>query len=354
MASGFSGSNGGITKGKNFIDGDLLNRPLEVSYFVNNRCNLNCKHCYVGYSNPKDDLNISEWKNTFDELIDLGALTFGNVGKEPLLAWEKTSALLKYFQNKKEQNPKLRYGFVTNATLFNEEKIVELRDLSPDYLDISIDGTERVHDFIRGKGNYQKTYKSIQQIGVIAPSSLLEKIFISYTLMQPNKNTLAQTIQEMHQLLGINNFLISPYVKTIHDDESLGLENEEIANIYQNIKTGSVVDFSKTKNLEILLKTDYDTQKDLMDLLVERKIIDVNNLLIDEYGVIFNKEERENNSRVILNFIPIPETLTRAIRISHDGYVGGCEEMFHENYPELTVGNVREKSIKEILDNKKP
>ena len=352
MAVGFSGSNAGVEKGKNFVEVDLLNRPLEVSYFVNNKCNLNCKHCYVGYSNPKNDLSISEWKNIFDELIDFGALTFGNVGKEPLLAWERTSELLKYFQGKKRENPKLRYGFVTNATLFNEEKIKELDKLSPDYLDISIDGTEEVHDFIRGKGNYQKTYANLQKIKETAPN-LLKKIFISYTLMQPNKNALEQTIQEMNKL-GINNFLVSPYVKTIHDKGNLGLDNEEIANIYKNITVGNVIDFSKTKNLELLLKSDYDTQKDLMDLLAERKIIDVNNLLIDEYGVIFNKEEKENNSRIILNFIPIPETLTRAIRISHDGYVGGCEEMFHENYPKLAVGNVREKSITEILSNKKP
>lgn len=347
MAVGFSGSNGGIEKGKNFVEVDLLNRPLEVSYFVNNKCNLHCKHCYVGYSNPKDDLSIQEWKNTFDELIDLGALTFGNVGKEPLLAWKKTSELLKYFQGKREENSKLRYGLVTNGTLFDKEKIKEMNNLNPDYLDISIDGTERVHDFIRGEGNYQKTYKNLQKIKRIAPS-LLEKIFISYTLMQPNKNNIKQTVREMSKL-GINNFLISPYVKTIHDDENLGLDNKEIADIYKNIQEGNIIDFSKTKNLEILLKSDYDTQKPLMDLLVNRKIIDVNNLLIDDYGVIFNTEEKENNSRVILNFIPIPETLTRAIRISHDGYVGGCEEMFHENYPELTVGNVKEKSISEIL-----
>ncbi|MCK4649835.1 radical SAM protein [Candidatus Pacearchaeota archaeon] len=352
MAVGFLGSNGEIEKGKNFAKVDLLNRPLEVSYFVNNLCNLNCKHCYVGYSNPNDDLSIQEWKNTFDELIDLGALTFGNVGREPLLAWEKTSGLLKYFQDKKAKNPKLRYGLVTNATLFNEEKIKRLNELNPDYLDISIDGTEQIHDFIRGKGNYQRAYKNLQEIKETAPN-LLNKIFISYTLMQPNKNTLKETIQEMNQL-GINNFLISPYVKTIHDEGNLGLDNSEIADIYENIKIGNTVDFSKTKNLEILLKSDYDTQKDLMDLLVKRKIINVDNLLIDEYGVIFNKEEKENNSKIILNFIPIPETLTRAIRISHDGYVGGCEEMFHENYPELTVGNIKEKSITEILGNKNP
>jgi len=347
MALGFSGSNGGVKEGKNFTKVNLLNRSLDVSYFVNNKCNLHCQHCYVGYSNSNDDLSISEWKNTFDELIDLGALTFGNVGKEPLLVWEKTSELLKYFQGKRRENPKLRYGLVTNATLFNEEKIKELDKLNPDYLDISIDGTEQIHDFIRGKGNYQRTYNNLKKIKEIAPN-LLKKIFISHTFMQPNKKALEQTVQEMNRL-GINNFLISPYVKTIHDEGNLGLENKEIADIYENIKAGRTIDFSKTQNLEILLKTDYDTQKPLMDLLVDRDIIDVNNLLIDEYGVIFNKEEKGNNSRVILNYIPVPETLTRAIRISHDGYVGGCEEMFHKNYPELAVGNVKEEPIKEIL-----
>lgn len=105
MALGFSGSNGGINviAEKKFQGINLAERPMEVSYFVNNVCNLKCGHCYVGYENNKDELSVDEWISVFDKLIEKGALTFGNVGKEPLMSPEKTIRLLEYFRKKKRQ-----------------------------------------------------------------------------------------------------------------------------------------------------------------------------------------------------------------------------------------------------------
>ena len=103
MALGISGSNGGISRDTNSVlEVDLLNRPLEVSYFVNNVCNLVCKHCYVRYEEQTGDLSIEKWKSIFDELIQKGALTFGNVGKEPLLSPAKTFELLEYFKKRRK------------------------------------------------------------------------------------------------------------------------------------------------------------------------------------------------------------------------------------------------------------
>ena len=148
MAIGISGSNGGIGIATQDIqDKDIFfDRPLEVSYFVNNVCNLACKHCYVGYENPKDSLTIDEWKKTFDTFLEHGGLTFGNVGKEALLAWKKSIELLNYFKSYYESNKKIRYGLVTNATLLDEKKIDMLAKAGPTYIDISIDGPEPIHN----------------------------------------------------------------------------------------------------------------------------------------------------------------------------------------------------------------
>ena len=344
MALGISGSNGGISKEK--AKGvDLIERPLEVSYFINNSCNLKCVHCYVGYEEKQNDLSIDEWIETFDELIGMGALTFGNVGKEPLLEVDKTLALLDYFARKRQENSNLRFGLVTNGTLLTEEIIKELERIMPDYVDVSVDGIKETHERIRGKNTFDKTYNNLRSL----PKSLAEKVFISYTLMNTNKDVFPELINEFENT-NINKFLISPYVSSPQENTGLEIKNEEVVQFYKTIINGDKIDFSKHKTLEILLKSDYDAQKPLIEALVKNKIIDVNNLLVDKYGVLFNEYKKENGSRIFVNFMPFSDTLSRAIRISHDGYVSGCLEMFHKDYKQRTIGNVKIEKIRNLIN----
>ncbi len=349
MALGWSGSNGGISviAEKKFQGVNLAERPMEVSYFVNNICNLKCRHCYVGYENNKDELSIDEWISVFDKLIEKGALTFGNVGKEPLLSPEKTIRLLEYFQKKRETIKKLRYGFVTNGILLKGHLLEEIASAEPTYMDVSLDGSEREHDYIRGEGNYEKTVNNLENIAEKYPY-LAKRIFISFTLMNTNKGAIAELVNRIYDI-GLRNILISPYVPAQNSDDALAIKNNDVAKIYKRIIKNQLIDFSKLENMTVLLKSDYDSQKPLMDRLVKENVINISRLFIDEYGVIFNKYPQPNNSSVVVNYIPFSETLTRAIRISHDGYVGGCLEMFYKDYPKRAKGNIRKTDIEKIV-----
>jgi len=355
MALGFSGSNGGITN--NFsnlniqkLDKDIYikkNIPLEVSYFVNNICNLRCKHCYVGYQNNKNLLNFSEWKNLFDSLIEYGAKTFGNVGKEPLLNWNLTKELLQYFKFKRNSDSKIRFGFVTNGLLFNELVIDELNSIQPDYIDISLDGDKTAHDYIRGVGNYDKL---ISKLKVLSKTKLASEIFISFTLNKLNKDTLPFVIETINKL-GINNFLISPYV-TLNKNDELYLSDNDIADLVQSLLDNKLIDFYKFRNLNLYIKNDFTTTSPIMSELKKRNIINEDKLLIDNYGVIFNKYHFNTNT-IYLNYLPYDNTFTQAIRISHDGYISSCLDMFYEDYPERTIGNIKNQDIKVILSHVK-
>lgn len=344
MALGLSGSNGGINNEKNFSDRDLLNRPLEVSYFVNNVCNLKCKHCYVGYQKTDGDLSLVEWKNIFEKFINLGALTFGNVGKEPLLSPDKTLDLLNFFKIKRENDSRLRFGLVTNGTLLKGRVVEELSEILPDYIDVSLDGLRSWHNTIRGNGNYERTTQNLSSL----PDKLKEKVFISYTLMKQNQDDFKKIVSNIAKN-GIKHFLISPYIQAPHSDKELSISTKEVADFYQRIVAGNEVNFSYSENLEILLKIDYDSQKPLMDELVKRKIINLNNLLIDSYGILFNQYKQKNKSHVVVNYMPFSDTLSRAVRISHDGYLSGCLEMFYKDYQQRTQGNLRRNNIKDLL-----
>lgn len=67
-----SGSNGGISKNYSKIDKvSIFNStsterlPKIVSFFVNNRCQLNCRHCYVSYKDDMYSLSVKEWERVF-------------------------------------------------------------------------------------------------------------------------------------------------------------------------------------------------------------------------------------------------------------------------------------------------
>lgn len=354
MALGFSGSNGGITKNHKRVSSPFLqnewfckeiNTPLEISYFINNVCNLQCRHCYVGYSKMTDSLRLQEWENVFDELVELGAKTFGNVGKEPLLNWAKTKGLLEYLKYKKGENSDLRFGFVTNGILLDKMKIIELNKIMPDYIDISLDGNKEVHDWIRGEGTYDALMSNLQ---TLSGYQLKDKVFISFTLNRVNASCIEDVIKSIYRL-GIKNILISPYV-TLNTSDMLYISDDEIITTIKNLLMGKLIDFSEYKDLNIYVKNDFTTTKPLMEKMADLNIIKKDELLIDDYGVIFNKYEFDKNT-VYFNYMPFDTTFTTAIRISHDGYVSNCLDMFYDNYPERAIGNFREKGINEILGN---
>ena len=349
---GFSGSNGGVaTRRRRIPLNDLQYEifihkypyPMEVSYFINNDCTLKCKHCYVAYEENKHSLSIEQWKIVFDELISIGALTFGNVGKEPVLAWNETRELLLYFKEKRQSIPKLRFGFVTNATMLDRSKIEELERIQPDYIDISLDGTKDAHDYIRGTGNYDKTMKNLK---LTSEYEVIEKVFISFTANKFNIATIEELADSLYNM-GVKKMLISPYI-TRDKLDSLYLSDEGVVKWVEELLAGNVIDFNKYQGLNIYIKNDYSTTLNLMEKLVNKGIIDKDNLFVDDYGVIFNKYTFYGND-LYFNYLPWDDFFVRAIRLSHDGYVSNCFDMFFSEYPERAIGNVREKSIRGIL-----
>lgn len=351
MALGFSGSNGGIASNPKQvsakkIDSDVFYRnfPMEVSYFINNVCNLNCSHCYVGYNNASDTLSYAEWVGVFDKLISTGARTFGIVGKEPLLSWKDTKKLLEYFRNRRSEISRLRFGFVTNGLLLDRTKIFELETISPSYIDISIDGDGEAHDKIRGVGSYKAL---MENLTLLSKSKLRNKIFISFTLNTVNSSSIPALIY-MANRLGFKNILISPYVSKKNGD-NLFISNDKIISVIQKLLDNRLVNFNEHKGLSIYFKNDFSTTNELTRLLITHKIINKKKLLIDEYGVIFNEHVFTNNNKIYFNYMPWDTSYTQAIRISHDGFVGNCLDMFYEDYPLRAIGNVLKRDITEIL-----
>jgi len=115
-----------------------------------NICNLHCTHCYwwLNRKNTDSDLSADRWREIIKKKIKKNRLFVVTlVGGEPTLRPDVIQVFC-------EEMPR-RVCVVTNGTF----PLKQFKDLY--FYWISLDGTEKVHDSIRGAGSYYKTRENI-------------------------------------------------------------------------------------------------------------------------------------------------------------------------------------------------
>lgn len=319
----------------NIVDYLKNQKLFELSFFINNNCNLKCKHCYVGTKNEEADVDLKRWKFIIDEAISSGIRIIGIVGKEPLLTADKTFELLRFI---KQRDKNIITGFVTNGTLLYRYA-KEISNLDMNYIDISVEGTEKSHDYIRGNGNFQRTLEGIKSLFKFGFPK--DKIFLSITLT--SKTDLNEMI-EYFDKLGISNYVISPYMQFSHNSKELGINETTFFDTFMRN-----LDKIKTENnIKLIVKVDYSNLL-LLKHFIEKKYIDLENLYQDyERNIVFT-EHNKNKISVFFNFLPFNTELTREIRITSDGYVLSCMDQGFPDYKKRSVGNIKENSLNQIL-----
>ncbi len=149
----------------NIIKSTLENKPtrqLDGSIMIwnfTNRCNLFCHHCYSkADANAKDSLSFAQICDTIPSMRKSGVKFVIFSGGEPLIRTD-------IFDIAHEMK---RHGIMTylstNGMYINAKNAKKIKDTF-DYIGISIDGIEEIHDFFRGqKGSYQKAIEGIKHI----------------------------------------------------------------------------------------------------------------------------------------------------------------------------------------------
>jgi len=136
----------------------IIENSLSVE--VTTHCNSACSHCFArsGISKPSS-LSIDLVKAIIAEGYDAGYRHLHITGGEPLL-WEGLFEVLDYV-------PELGYQTVflnTNGTLLTEDVNSRLSNYNGLSISVSLEGSEALHDRIRGKGSYKRTMESIEKV----------------------------------------------------------------------------------------------------------------------------------------------------------------------------------------------
>lgn len=162
--------------------------PIFASYFVTFRCNLMCSFCFIRQGHAPE-LGTDKAKEVVKKICATGVPALDFSGGEPFLRkdMEELGSLSR------------RLGCITgvntNGTVINEKRAATIAN-SFDYITISIDGTERVHDAVRGaKGAYAKAKRAL---------SLLKdngaRVGISSVIMPSNSDDIIKAIEDLEGL----------------------------------------------------------------------------------------------------------------------------------------------------------
>lgn len=119
--------------------------PLAVRWQLTNKCVLKCKYCQIWKIN-QEELSFKEILSVLDQLAKLGTKTISYSGGEPMLRDDIAEILTET----KKRNISTE---MNSAGAFIPENITKLKNL--DFLKISLDGSEEMHDLVRGKGSYK-------------------------------------------------------------------------------------------------------------------------------------------------------------------------------------------------------
>lgn len=156
-----------------------------------NRCNLSCRHCYIDAQDRAyaGELSTEEAKCFIDDLAEMKVPVLLFSGGEPLVRPDLFE-LGAYARNKG-----IRPVISTNGTLITPEIAQKIRETGFEYVGVSLDGNEEVHDYFRGKkGSFKETLAGIRNS--LAAGN---KTGIRFTINKLNYHTLPQILDIVEQ-----------------------------------------------------------------------------------------------------------------------------------------------------------
>jgi len=121
---------------------------------ITDRCNLRCRHCYIG-DGFHQDLSLEKIFKILNEFEEIQGLRLLLSGGEPLLHphfWEINEILRDY---------PFRSVLLSNGTLITKETAKKLRVHE---VQVSLDGMKEGHESIRGEGTFEKTLQAIDNL----------------------------------------------------------------------------------------------------------------------------------------------------------------------------------------------
>lgn len=145
-------------------DAAPVSRPLRrfvLQWHLTDRCNLRCVHCYR--ESDREEMAWRDWMAVLDQATDFarqrrGRVQFHLTGGEPFLC-ERLFDLIDAIRTRGH-----RFAIMSNGSLIDAAAAARLKRLHPLFVQVSIDGTEKTHDSIRGPGSFHLAVQGLKEL----------------------------------------------------------------------------------------------------------------------------------------------------------------------------------------------
>jgi MoaA/NifB/PqqE/SkfB family radical SAM enzyme len=208
-----------------FLQTKLLGKkkPLQTVLFINNQCNLKCKHCAIYAREKPITKTFAQISEELKYSYRLGARFVDFEGGEPTLWREEDKNLNSLIRLAKQ------IGFFSTTITTNAQRPFD--NIIADSIWVSLDGIGKYHDNIRGEGSFEK---------------LLENIKTSN-----------------HKALSVNTVVNSLNYPAVEDTIEFAKDNKHIKSICINFHTP----FEGTECLML----DWKLRCDIIDMVIKKK-----------------------------------------------------------------------------------
>lgn len=139
-------------------------RKFVLQWHLSEACNLKCLHCYQENHKPVQ-LKYKELEKIYFQYIELlkklkmkGHINI--TGGEPLC----NPYFFKILELIKKDSNLVTFSILSNGTLITGDIAKKIKSYNPYYVQVSLEGSKKTNDYIRGKGTYKKIAKGIKNL----------------------------------------------------------------------------------------------------------------------------------------------------------------------------------------------
>ena len=165
----------------------------EIWFHLTDTCNLSCRHCLFGSSPAKTDtLDREQLYSGIDQAAALGSHLFYFTGGEPFVYPDFCEAISYVL----DQHPAHHVVVLTNGLLLQKYlPVLTKLDIGRLHLQISLDGLEDEHDFLRGRGSYLKLQENLLSVTEAGLA-----VTISIAVNSTNVDQLEEIARQAHRV----------------------------------------------------------------------------------------------------------------------------------------------------------
>lgn len=294
---------------------------LELTY----RCNLQCPYCYVGTERNKQELTTDEWKKVINQIPFYGIVTL--VGGEPLIRKDFIEIL--------EAVSKRVWGkthVVSNGILINDEIIKAFIKYHLLLLSVSLDGYGENHNKNRGKdGIFDKIISNLENLKSQKPRQMVD---IKTIVLENNLDDLVK-LYKLCDKMGFE-FLSISFLRNNHWKQNSVLQESFISEFTANYPIKLYFDMEHFKEVY----KEIASLKGKTKLRFSPKFEYLDNPL-DGMEKFFNLPEDTPTTDI---YLPCTYPYNNMM-INPEGFVYPCLSM--------KIGNVKDKSLKELFNDPK-